>query len=36
MHRYSLTGVPVVRPDGQMLGVVTITDVLDLLRPERD
>jgi CBS domain-containing protein len=35
MHRYSLTGLPVVQEDGRMIGVVTITDVLDLLRPER-
>jgi CBS domain-containing protein len=35
MHRYSLTGLPVVQPDGRMIGVVTITDVLDLLMPER-
>lgn len=35
MHRYSLTGVPVVEPDGRLIGVVTVIDVLDLLLPER-
>jgi magnesium transporter len=35
MHRYSLTGLPVVGAAGEMIGVITITDVLDLLLPER-
>ncbi|HBV86676.1 MAG TPA: magnesium transporter MgtE [Desulfosporosinus sp.] len=35
IHKYGLLAVPVVNPQDQILGIITVDDVLELLMPDR-